>query len=281
MQMRTEVVGAGGARIGVRVAGTDSGPPIVFVHGWAQSARAWDAQFADPRLRERFRLLALDLRGHGGSDVPSGGYDDPAVWADDLAAVLGLAGEPAVVVGWSYGALVITDYVRVHGTAGLAGIVLVGGITEIGKGHPGGWVGSAMRSALPDALADDIDVALPALTRLIAQMSVNPLPGAVAQAMLGASLSVPPPVRAALFSRDVDSAEVLASIDVPTLVTHGTEDATVDSRAGEYAAGKIPGAATRWWVGVGHIPFVEAAPEFNETLARFVEERAQGAPAER
>lgn len=279
--MRTAVVGAGGARIGVRVEGTETGPPIVFVHGWAQSARAWDFQFAEPRLRERFRLIAQDLRGHGTSDVPSGGYDDPVVWADDLAAVLGLAGEPAVVVGWSYGALVLTDYVRVHGTKGLAGLVLVGGITEIGRGHPGGRVGPVMSSALPDVLSEDLDVALPALTRFVADMSVSPVPGAFAQSLLGASLSVPPSVRAALFRRDVDSADVLASIDVPTLVLHGSEDTTVDPSAGEYAAGKIPGARTRWWVGVGHIPFVEAAKEFNETLARFVEERAQGARAER
>lgn len=279
--MRSEVVGAGGARIGVRVAGVDGAPAIVFVHGWAQSARAWDGQFADPDLRRRFRLVAMDLRGHGSSDVPTDGYDDPAVWAADLEAVLRLAGDDAVVVGWSYGGLVIADYVRVHGTRGLAGIALVGAITEIGRGHPGGRVGPAMRDALPAALADDPATALPALTRLADGMAARPVPGPVAQALLGTSLAVPPPVRAALFRRDVASADVLASIDVPTLVLHGTDDAVVDIGAGEYAAGKIPGALTRWWDGVGHLPFVEAAPEFNTTLLRFAEERVDKTRAER
>jgi pimeloyl-ACP methyl ester carboxylesterase len=68
----------------------------------------------------------MDLRGHGGSEVSADGYDDPGVWAADLAAVLELAGRPAVLVGSSYGGLVITDYLRAHGQAGVAGLVLAG-----------------------------------------------------------------------------------------------------------------------------------------------------------
>ncbi|MFF5986105.1 alpha/beta fold hydrolase [Prauserella flavalba] len=272
--MRTEVVGAGGVRIGVRVEGNDSAPAIVFVHGWAQSAKAWELQFADPELRRRFRLVAMDLRGHGSSDVPHGGYDDPTTWAGDLASVLRFAGEPAVVVGWSYGGLVITDYLRVHGTRGLSGIVLVGAITEIGRNHPGGLVGPAMRAALPAALSDDLGVALPALTAFSEGMAAREVPGPLAQALLGTALAVPPSVRGALFRRDVDSADVLAAVDVPTLVLHGADDAVVDPRAGEYAAGKIPGADSRSFHGVGHLPFVEAAEEFNTSLLSFAEQRA-------
>jgi pimeloyl-ACP methyl ester carboxylesterase len=47
--------------------GNPLGQAILFVHGLSQSWRSWRAQFADPQLRERFRLLALDLRGHGES----------------------------------------------------------------------------------------------------------------------------------------------------------------------------------------------------------------------
>ncbi|WP_040918366.1 alpha/beta fold hydrolase [Saccharomonospora glauca] len=274
--MRSEVVGASGVRIGVRIDGDRDAPALVFVHGWAQSGRVWDPQFADPELRERFRLIAPDLRGHGDSDVPEGGYDDPRAWADDLAAVLSSAGGDAVVVGWSYGGLVITDYLRVHGTRGLAGIVFVGAITEIGKGRPGGRVGPAMAGALPAALSDDLDVALPALRSLAEGMAHRPVPGEVAQALLGASLAVPPRVRKALFRRDVDSADVLASVDVPVLVVHGTDDAVVDVTAGEYTAGKIAGASTRWWPGVGHLPFVESAREFDATLRGFAEQAFEG-----
>lgn len=272
--MNTDIEGAGGARIGLGVTGRKDAPAIVFVHGWAQSSLAWSQQLTDPSLTERFRLVAMDLRGHGRSDVPAGGYDDPLSWAGDLAAVLAFAGTPAVVVGWSYGGLVITDYLRVHGSAGLAGIVLTGAITEIGRGRRGGRIGPVMRSALPDALSEDPAVAVPALTAFADGMAERDVPGPLVQSLLGGMLAVPPAVRAALFRREVDSADVLAAVDVPTLVVHGTDDAVVDSSAGEYAAGKIKGADARWWEGVGHLPFVEDAAEFNSLLSRFAHERS-------
>jgi non-heme chloroperoxidase len=264
-------VSANGVRIGLRVEGMANSRPIVFVHGWAQSAAAWAPQFADPALTERFRLVAMDLRGHGASDVPAEGYDDPRNWADELSAVLDFAGKGAIVVGWSYGGLVVADYLRTHGSARLSGIVLAGAITEIGRGRPGGKIGPAMRAALPAALSDDPQVAVPAMVEFCRDMTAQSVPGGFAQALLGTSLAVPPPVRGALFRRDIGSGDVLEAVDVPTLVLHGTADLVVDPSAGEYAAGKIPGASTRWFEGVGHLPFVEAAPEFATALRQFAD----------
>jgi pimeloyl-ACP methyl ester carboxylesterase len=270
--MRTEVVGHGGTRLGLRVEGAENSTPIVFVHGWAQSSGAWAAQLADPALTERFRLVAMDLRGHGASDVPASGYDDPVVWADDLAAVLDFAGPDAIVVAWSYGGLVLTDHIRVHGTARLRGIVLVGAITEIGRDRPGGRVGSLMREHMRAMLSDDPDIAVPALTAFSRDMVTRPIPGTQAQALLGASLSVPPAVRAALFRRDVGSDDVLAAIDKPALVIHGSNDRVIDSAATKHAIGKIPGATGRWFLGGGHAPFAESADEFDAVLRQFAEE---------
>jgi pimeloyl-ACP methyl ester carboxylesterase len=270
--VRTEVVGHGGTRLGLRVEGTENSRPIVFVHGWAQSSGAWAAQLADPALTERFRLVAMDLRGHGASDVPTTGYDDPVVWADDLAAVLDFAGPGAIVVAWSYGGLVLTDHIRVHGTARLRGIVLVGAITEIGRDRPGGRVGSLMREHMRAMLSDDPDIAIPALTAFSRDMVARPIAGTQAQALLGASLSVPPAVRAALFRRDVGSDDVLAAIDKPTLLIHGSNDRVIDSAAAKHALGKIPGATGRWFLAGGHAPFAETADEFDAVLRQFAEE---------
>jgi pimeloyl-ACP methyl ester carboxylesterase len=262
-------VSSAGVRISLRVEGVANARPIVFVHGWAQSSRAWEPQFADHALTSGFRLVAMDLRGHGASDVPAEGYDDSRNWAEDLSTVLDFAGDGAIVVGWSYGGLVIADYLRTHGSARLSGIVLVGAITEIGRGRPGGRVGPAMRAALPAVLSEDPQVAVPAMVEFTRGMVAKPVPGAYAQALLGAGLAVPPAVRGALFRRDVGSADVLEAIDVPTLVMHGTADLVVDRSAGKYAAGKIPGASVRWFEGAGHLPFVEAAPEFTTALRQF------------
>jgi len=263
--------GAGGARLAVREAGDPAKPPIVLLHGWSSTGAAWAAQLADADLTAHHRLLAPDLRGHGESDKPdpaAGGYADSAVWAADLAAVLAYAGAPAVVVGWSYGGLVIADHLRERGQAGIAGIMLVGAITEIGPGRPGGEVGPAWDGVMRPALSDDPALAIPALTALAGRMTAAPT-GEQVQQLAGDLLSVPPAVRAALFRRSLDSANVLVKVSVPTLVVHGDLDEVISPRAGEYAAGKIPDASLRWFSDVGHMPFVERTEEFNETLRTF------------
>jgi non-heme chloroperoxidase len=261
--------GAEGVRIAARAVGDPQELPIVFVHGWASSSDAWSAQLADLELAARHRLIAVDLRGHGASDVPLSGYDKPTTWADDLAAVLAYADRPAVLVGWSYGGLVITDYLRERGTAGVAGLVFTGALTEQGRDRPGGATGPAWDGIMRAVLSEEPDEAVPALATLAKQMTARPRPGADIQRTIGQMLSVPPAVRKALFRRDVGSAEVLAAVDVPTLVLHGTEDAVVAPSCAEYAAGKIPGAVLRWFETVGHMPFTERRAEFTSAVLEF------------
>lgn len=262
------LTGADGTRLAVRAAGDPQGPPIVFVHGWAASSRAWAGQLSDPSLAA-YRLVAVDLRGHGASGAPADGYDSSATWAGDIAAVLEYAGRPAVLAGWSYGGLVVTDYLREHGTEGVAGVVLAGALTEVGRDRPGGAVGSAWDGLMRPALSEDPDEAIPALTTLAKGMTAAPLPGADVQRYVADMLLVPPRVRKALFRRDVGSADVLAAIDVPVLVAHGTADTVVAPSSAEYAAGKISTAIVRWFGEVGHMPFVERRAEFNAALVEF------------
>jgi non-heme chloroperoxidase len=160
----------------------------------------------------------------------------------------------------------------VHGTARLRGLVLVGAITEIGRDRPGGRVGPLMREHMRAMLSDDPDIAVPALTAYTRGMTVGPVPGAQVQALLGASLSVPPSVRSALFRRDAGSEDVLAGIDVPALVVHGTADRVIEPSVAEHAIGKIPGAVGRWFLDGGHAPFAESAEEFDAVLRQFAEE---------
>src|SRR3954453_22051743 len=76
-------VEADGVRLHVAEAG--SGPPLLLVHGWPQHWWSWRKLI--PRLAERWRVLAVDLRGWGWSDAPSGAYAKQT-FADDLLALL-------------------------------------------------------------------------------------------------------------------------------------------------------------------------------------------------
>ncbi|WP_158846917.1 alpha/beta fold hydrolase [Saccharothrix deserti] len=262
--MQISRLDAEGVRLSVRESGPVDAPAVVLVHGWASSGEVWSP---DPP----FRSYAPDLRGHGDSEVTEGGYRDSACWAADLEAVLDHVGRPAVLVGWSYGGLVIADYLRAHGTSRVNGLVLVDAITEIGRDRPGGVTGKVMRAALPAALSDDPVVAVPALAEFWRDQAPA-LPGELVQRLIGTALRVPPRVRGEVFRRDVDSAAVLKAVDKPTLVVHGTADEVVDPAAGEYAAAMIPGADLRRYERTGHAPFLEQPERFAADLAGFVAE---------
>lgn len=268
-----QATGTDGANIVYRVSGDPAARPLVLLHGWAQSSSCWGedllAEFA-----QRYYVVAVDLRGHGYSDAPATGYDDSAVWAGDVAAIL--AAEEitsgAVLLGWSYGGLVICDYLAERGSDAVAGVVLVGAITSIGRGEAGGRVGTSMRAAIPDAMAEEPRVAIKALGSFgNALTGPTENKGAQAQALFGLTLSTPPRVRAALFDRAVSHDELLRALDLPALIVHGTEDSVVDVSAGRHAADSIPGAVASYWDGVDHGPFVADPQRFLSEVSEFVD----------
>lgn len=82
-------------------AGPRAGSPIVLVHCFTCSINWWDGMI--PLLARGHRVVAMDLRGHGGSEKPTEGYSIPAQ-AELLAAALGRLGvRDATVVGHSLG----------------------------------------------------------------------------------------------------------------------------------------------------------------------------------
>jgi pimeloyl-ACP methyl ester carboxylesterase len=85
--VRHRTVRANGVDLHVAEAG--DGPPLLLVHGWPQHWWSWRKVI--PRLAERYRVLAVDLRGHGWSEAPPGDYAK-ATFAADLLALLDAEG---------------------------------------------------------------------------------------------------------------------------------------------------------------------------------------------
>jgi pimeloyl-ACP methyl ester carboxylesterase len=84
------------------MAGSDDAPPVLLVHGWPQNWWAW--RHVIPHLAERFRVLAVDLRGHGWTEAPHRGYEKEQLASDLLALLDALELERVTWVGHDWGA---------------------------------------------------------------------------------------------------------------------------------------------------------------------------------
>lgn len=92
-----------GARIGYRTAG--AGPPVVLLHGLAQTSAIWWENGVAPALSPDFRVIAPDTRGHGASDRPHDPESYGARLIGDILDVIGAeSAAPARLVGFSMGA---------------------------------------------------------------------------------------------------------------------------------------------------------------------------------
>jgi non-heme chloroperoxidase len=269
-RMRTyTVLGGGGLGLHVREWGRPDGPPIVLIHGWSQNHLCWSKQY-DSRLAEEFRLVAYDLRGHGmsGAPVEAGQYTDGALWAADLAAVIEALGlDRPVLVGWSYGPFVISDYIRAYGQDGIAAIDLVAGAVKLGEAAFGTLIGPGFLDHFAGATADDLPTNLRAMRSFVRACIVKPVSDEDLEAAVCWNVVVPPAVRAHLAARSIDCDDVLRTLSMPVLVTHGRADSVVLPAMAEHVLTICPTAEASWYDGVGHVPHLEEPERFNRELA--------------
>jgi len=250
---------------------TGSGRPVVFVHGWAMSGRAWRFQQA---LEDAGRLIFLDLRGHGQSAAgDSYTIDD---YAADLASFFReLALEDAVLVGWSMGAQIALHAFPLLRSR-LAGMVLVGGNARFTSAddYPHGkppvevkGMGLRLRRDNQKTMGDffrgmfvegELDHAL--YQRIVHEIVMggrSPNPDAVQQ-----SLNI---------LSTVDLREQLDQVDRPVLLVHGELDTVCSASASAYMTERLPMTRLEIFAGCGHAPFMSRPEQFNALLRNFIE----------
>ena len=268
MQTHT-VAGGGGLQLHVREWGKADGPPILFIHGWSQNHLCWDKQY-ESTLRDEFRLVAFDLRGHGMSQAPPGPehYTDDRLWADDLAAIIDRLGlQRAVLVGWSYGALAICDYIRAYGQDRVAAINFVEGVVKLGEAAFGTLIGPGFLDHFVDLTADDLPANIRGMRSFVRTCLAKPVAAEDFETALCWNMTVAPQVRAALGAREIDDDDVLRALEVPLLVTQGRSDTVVLPAMAEHVLATCPTAEASWYEGVGHVPHLEEPGRFNRELA--------------
>ncbi len=233
--------------------------PLVFLHGWGQSARIWQAQ--QPLFASRGPVLMPNLPGHGGtSDVPA------PDWVVRLAA--GLPRQPAMIVGWSLGGM-LAIRIALASPERVAALVLVGTTPRFRRARD--WKAGCPADIFHRFEQDVRGDPARAVRRFVSLMlHGDDLPHARRRAiMAAANPDEPPSVDALRHGLDLldrmDLRAQLARLRLPCLVMHGTRDAVTPFAAGAFLAANIAGAELVSF-DAGHAPFLTRADAFNHRL---------------
>jgi non-heme chloroperoxidase len=220
-----------------------SGRPVVLIHGYPLSGRAWDKQ-VPVLLDAGCRVITYDRRGFGQSSQPTSGYDYDTFAADLNTLLDHLELRDAVLVGHSMGTGEVTRYLGRYGSARVAKAVLVSpippyllqapdnpdgvpqslfdGFVQAARGDTPAW----MKAFLDNFYNTDV-LGGTLVSDQAYQASWNL---AVAASATAAVACIP--------TWTTDFRDDLPNIDVPVLVVHGDADQVVPL---DKTAKRLPG----------------------------------------
>ena len=264
------ISGGGGLELHVEETGNPDGKPILFIHGFSQCSLAWRKQMGSDLARD-FRLIAMDVRGHGLSDKPPGVYGDSHLWAQDVHAVITtLQLTQPVLVGWSYGGVIMSDYLRSFGDAAIAGTQWVGAVSRLGEPLvQGGFLGGDFLAIIPGFFSNDATESVATLQRFLTLCVHGDLATDDLYFFLGCNTIVPPYVREGLFARTLDNDPAISATRKPVSLVYGEADRVVSPRMCTHLETLVPHAAVATYPDTGHMPFWEAPERFNGELRDF------------
>lgn len=236
-----------------------TGPTIVFVHGWTCDSSSWAGQV--PAFAAEYRVITLDLPGHGRSESPQDGRLSMDLFARAVEAVRAEAGaERIVLVGHSMGAPVIRQYAHLHPQR-VAGLVAVDGpldlrtFGELPPGFPPPLTGPEGRTAREG---------------MIRSMFIAETPPALQEKILTMMLAAPEATAVgamnAMFDPVIRWTDV---IDAPALSVYAGTANVPDAAATRelYAQHEATQMA-----GTGHFLMMEKPAEFNRVLEEFLDQ---------
>ncbi len=244
------------------------GPVIVLIHGYPFNRSMWTEQVA--ALKSHYRVLAVDLRGHGETAVTPGtsAMEDMAY---DIANLLDhLEVSRAVIVGLSMGGYVALAFTRLF-TLRVRGLVLVDtraqADTEEGRQTRMAQVEKISREGmqgiadamLPKLLTAETVAKRPDIVTRVRHMMVHTPPDGAAAALRG-------------MAQRRDQRPFLPNILAPTLIIVGREDAITPAADSEYMHQEISGSRLEIIDGAGHVSNIERPTQFNDALLKFLKD---------
>ncbi|TGD66170.1 3-oxoadipate enol-lactonase [Tabrizicola sp. WMC-M-20] len=247
-------------RLNMELSGPESAAPVVLLHGLGTHLRLWDGVVA--RL-PRHRILRLDMRGHGLSDVPQGPYAMGAL-IHDVERVMAQVGlRDAVVVGHSVGGM-IAQGLAVKRLDLVRGMVLCNTAARIGIASQWQARIDAVRAGGMEGIADATMARwsgrnwrdLPDLAQRRAMLLATPTEGwmGVAAAIAGTDFYTP-----------------TAGLTLPTLAIAGISDGATPPDLVKETADLILGSRFQLIRGAGHLPMLDQPDSYATALSAFLE----------
>ena len=259
------------ARDGTQIAFEDEGEgrPLVLLHGLMAHRGFFERQRA---LADSFRLIRIDLRGHGesrGNDTAP----DLDLLADDVAGLIGHLGlDDAVGVGWSLGAAVLWRVLAGPAGRRFAAAVVVDMTARVM--NDGDWqlgLSPSVCDARSRAIEQDFGAfAASAGAAIFAQpldAESRPLADWASEEFARTDSAAVGALWASLVGEDFRP--MLAGIRQPTLVIHGAQSHLYGSDTADHLVRALPDARAVAFERSGHAPHLEQPDLFNRTLREF------------
>jgi pimeloyl-ACP methyl ester carboxylesterase len=260
-----ELVEVGGLQIAYERAG--SGPVLVLLHGYVgDGPTTWRRQLDG--LSDEFTVVAWDAPGAGRSSDPPEGFGLDG-YADCLAGFLeALRLDTPCVAGLSFGGILALALQRRH-SARSRSLILASATA--------GWAGSLRPDVAEQRLRQALTLAEGTPEAFVEAL----LPTMFSKAMpretvdeFRASMQAfhPRGFRAMARASAEDVRDVLAQVNVPTLLVYGDRDVRAPITVAEALRAAIPGSRLVVLPGVGHLCNIEAPDEFNLVARDFLQD---------
>lgn len=244
---------ADGRELNVLTAGPKGVPTIVFLHGLGGSQATWQLVLGE--LADRYRLIAIDLPGHGRSSAGDADYSVAGHAAAVAEALTSIVTKGAVIVGHSLGGVIGLTIALDHPD-------LVSSLVLVDSAGLGGGISSELTTLMAGEPGVETARGLLALfyadQRLVADRAVADMAATQTEDAWAAQQAT---ARAA-FSGDRQQVSLLPrvrDVDIPVLILWGDQDRVLPMADGVAVLSRLPDATLRVLGGIGHVPQVEAA----------------------
>lgn len=244
-----------------------SGTPILFLHGWMMSRKVWHYQ---QPLAAKFRIITMDLSGHGESVAADFSYN---VCLANMAELLDhLEIKSAVIVGWSMGAQIAVKAANLF-KGRISGLILVAATPRFcsASDYPHGLAHTEARGMAIRIKRDYRGTAGHFFKEMFSAAetaSIN------LRDIAAKTVSSLPPINITLSALQeltaVDLRQILADISQPVLLIHGADDKICLPGAAKFMAEQLPLATVRIVTSSGHAPFLSNPEMFNAALTGFI-----------